>query len=118
MVQEIDNISHAGLTYCSLIPTTIGKDQTTDGIVEYETETQLDQGLATENEVFIPSNYPVTLKIKDGYFKSDNPSLQILSQSLASVTFSLTPGIAPVTIQYKDENGDIVEKLYTEYIND
>lgn len=118
MVQEYDNIGHPGLAYCSLITTTVGKDQSEESIIKYETETELDRGAMTEDTVIWPANRPVTLAITNRYFKCDNSALKIISLNATQVVFSLTPGVGSVNIQYKDENGELVNKLYMEATND
>lgn len=122
LIQEYDAISTPGLVYYSLKPTTVSKEVAAKNegkpvyVERYEKEEVaiVEEPIQTyerNSTIQIGANVPITLKTKDGYFKSSNKNIKIQTRTTDSVTFYIPFGIPEVTVEIK-EKGDIIQKTY------
>lgn len=108
LIQEMDNISTAGITYYSLRETTISKPTiAAQEVVEEPYNVTPSVKTFPEihhNFVEIGPNVPLTIKTIDGYFNSTNRNIKIIHHTATEVTFSIPFGVSETTISYKENN--------------
>lgn len=114
LVQEYDNYTNVGVTYYSLTPTTVSKE-------ELEKREEQEPIIETVEEIEVPveTQYQIVpnqiyeLATEDGYFKSSSNLVKVTSRTSSLVKFSIPFGVSSVTITVK-QNGELVELTYTE----
>lgn len=103
LVKEYDNISHPGICYYSLEATTVGKYETGGtGIIEEKEDYQEEEITHLQYKY----NEPITVSTVEGYFKSNESRINIISHTATSVVFSVPYGIPSVTITTKYSAGE------------
>ena len=102
MVEEFDNISSAGVDYYTVSVTTVSKNL--EGNVEEKNDTFDTQDIDWHNK-------EITLITENGYFKTTNSNIKIISRKKDQVVFSIPFGIEEVTIETK-EKGEVVYTTY------
>jgi hypothetical protein len=100
MVQEKDNFSLSGVTYYSLVPTTISKNTASNTIVNEKHNLEIP--VLVEKTKFLP-NHKVVFETQNGYFKCDK-KVQIHSLTEEEVIFSIPNGIQECNIQVQENN--------------
>lgn len=118
LIQEKDDISTNGITYYSLRETTINKQElnkTNSNIVPNQSVITL---MPSENpiqtpsgEILIGAGSTITLNTEQGYFRTNNPLVQISTMSATTVTFIIPYGISSLEVKTK-ESGEIVTRKY------
>ena len=124
-IQEFDSISTKGITYYSLFPTTMSKDniklnennknsyiEKADNNSLYVNEIPME---LVDNIKQISSGVPITIKTINGYFKSNNRNINIQKHTNNEVTFTIPYGVSELTIQtkgVKDSGEEIIETIY------
>lgn len=118
VVDEYDAISDEGITYYSLMPTTMSKeiikaneDKTVFIEEHVEPELELIQDSPSTSAVEIAPNSKITVTTEDGYFKISNKAAKILKYTSTEIVFQPPFGVEEVTIQYK-QNGQVLERIY------
>ena len=102
LVEEFDNISSAGVDYYTVSVTTVSKNL--EGNVEEKNDTFDTQDIDWHNK-------EITLITENGYFKTTNSNIKIISRKKDQVVFSIPFGIEEVTIETK-EKGEVVYTTY------
>lgn len=118
IVDEYDAISNPGITYYSLMPTTMSKEtieanRYRSTFVEFHEEPTLEVTYDKwdTDAVEITPNSQITINTEDGYFKVSNKAVQILKHTATEVIFQVPFGIENLEIQYK-ENDKVKERIY------
>ena len=99
LIQESDFISSPGITYYSVMPTTISKDN----FVANEDETNTN-GIVSYNQI-------INIPTEDGYFNYSNTNIVIVQRTKTNIQFYMPFGVSEVDISVK-ENGNIITKTY------
>ena len=102
MVQEYDNITTDGIAYCSLEPSTISKEVTTEAAYSNRVENQTNKLSKRTN---------IELITEDGHFKTNN-KVDIIKLTNSKVIFSVPFGIKELIVETK-QNGEVVSTVYT-----
>lgn len=115
MVQEYDSLSSAGVTYYSIIPTTMSKEHnqaltrnagsTASSAPQIITEAEKHLGYQ-----FISPNQEIVINTEDGYFDA-NGAVEIIEITEKEVKFKIRFGVVDLIVQYKD-NGAIQEMKF------
>lgn len=117
IVDEYDSISTQGITYYSLMPTTMSKEiieanQDKKVFLEnyIEPEWKITPSEVDDNVIKI-SNYQQTISIQteNGYFKTNSNSLNILKHTNTEICFTIPFGINNFTIERKENGNSIIE---------
>ena len=110
LVQEIDNISVPGISYCSLQPTTISiADKQEDKSFYIVTASQY-KNTSKENTNNIKYFYPNKEYIEtttDGYFITKNTNINIINRTADKVIFSIPFGIQEVNITTNKDGEEV-----------
>jgi len=115
-VQEMDNISTAGITYYTLKLGTMSKDKSgsaTTGVIEQPVIENPDiistpTYNPTTGKYKISAGIPITLSTENGYFLSSNKEVKSSNLSSTSVTFAIPFGVDEVTITTKSNGQNVV----------
>ena len=99
LIQESDFISSPGITYYSVMPTTISKDN----FVANEDETNTN-GIVSYNQI-------INIPTEDGYFNYSNTNIVIVQRTKTNIQFYMPFGVSEVDISVK-ENGKVITKTY------
>lgn len=118
VVDEYDAISDEGITYYSLMPTTMSKeiietnkDKSVYVEVHNEPVLEVPNDQWDTDAVEIAPNSKITINTEDGFFKVSNKAIQILRHTATEIIFQIPFGIENLEIQYK-ENGEVKERIY------
>lgn len=107
MVQEIDDISRPGLSYCTIVPSTLSKDEN-GNLVDRE---EISDPMITS--ATYKSNTPITVTTEEGYFESDD-SITVQSVTATSVTFVVPFGVSNVSYKVKENNAVVTKTIEVE----
>lgn len=111
LVQEYDNISTEGITYYSIIPSTVSQSIIADEkVIEKPAEVAVpsdDLGLE-EDIVYFPYNKTIYITTENGYFKAD-ADLNIIKHTVDQIGFQVPFGITKFTLEYQKEGEKIVK---------
>lgn len=114
MVDEFDSISTPGITYYSLLATTMSKteEEKDDIYVEKKEEKtlQLNPGDDAATE-YVTKGQLVELTTEEGFFKTSLVRLSVKKHSATSVSFEVPYGISSFDVQIK-QKGMIVIQHY------
>ncbi len=113
LIQEFDNYTHKGVTYYSITPTTMSKDEiearVDDKPVIEKAETIT---LDNDTEYKIIPNHIYEVATENGYFRTSCSVLENVSRTSNLVKFSIPFGVDVVEIEVKQQ-GEIVIITYT-----
>ena len=102
LVQEYDNITTDGIAYCSLEPSTISKEITTESTYNNMVETRTNKLSKRTN---------IELTTEDGHFKTNN-KVDIIKLTNSKIIFTVPFGIKELIVETK-QNGEVVSTVYT-----
>lgn len=118
VVDEYDALSDEGITYYSLMPTTMSKEvikANEDKSVFIEEHVEHELELPSDSQqtsaVEIAPNSKITITTEGGYFQASNKSIKVLKHTATEVVFQVPFGIEDLTIQYK-QNSEVLERIY------
>ena len=110
LVQEIDNISVPGISYCSLQPTTISIADKQEDKSFYIVKASQYKNTSKENTNNIKYFYPNKEYIEtttDGYFITKNTNINIINRTADKVIFSIPFGIQEVNITTNKDGEEV-----------
>lgn len=109
MVREKDDFDMNGITYYSLVATTISKDSTYQKEEDTELKPQIPDvvpfAARDEYKLFIPDS-EITLPTFEGYFTSESKAVKITKLSLKEVRFIIPFGIDEVKVYVRSNPND------------
>lgn len=111
LIQEYDNISTEGITYYSIIPSTVSSSTVENQeVIEKPAEVKIpsDDINAQENIVYFPNNKVISIATENGYFKA-NVDIEIITHTAEKVEFKVPFGITKFTLEYQQEGKKIVK---------
>lgn len=109
LVIEYDNISRPGVCYYSLESTTAGKNETGGtGIIQTKEDYSEEELRNSEYRY----NQEVVVNTLNGYFKTSDSHIKVISHTATEVKFTVPYGITSLQIEYKDTTG-IQKREYT-----
>ena len=122
IVNEYDSISTPGITYYSLMPSTVSKEviaeneqKNQDVFVEKYVESTLKvpeaEKIVEDNIIEYAPNMQLSLNTEGSYFKPSVNSLKILKRSATNIVFEVPFGISEFTVDYS-EKGAIKTQVY------
>lgn len=114
IVVEYDNISTEGITYYSLEPSSVSKDETGSIVLldEYiESDFLVVEPTFINDTWYIPPAAKITVATENGYFKPNINSLKTLNHKENEVEVEVPFGVEEFTIKVK-QNGLVVENRY------
>lgn len=114
IVDEYDAISDEGITYYSLMPTTMSKEVIADHasdpvfVEEYkEPVFVLASDSSSTSAVEIAPGSTHTVTTENGYFKTSNTSIKVLQRNHTQVSFQVPYGVSEFTIETKNNNASV-----------
>lgn len=120
LVQEVDNLSTAGIDYYSLVQTTMAKvkDGTSgefipqsDGTIEdknYLTPTFITEATLIDGIYYIAPNQDITITTEQGFFQTNNSQINIKKHTATQVIFTIPFGVTEaIEISFKENNEEV-----------
>lgn len=113
LIQEYDNISTEGITYYSIIPSTISSSTVENQeVIEKPADVDIpsDDLSLEENIVYFPYNKTIYITTENGYFKVD-ADVKIIKHTADQVGFQVPFGITKFNLEYQKE-GEKISKVF------
>ena len=113
LIQEYDNISTEGITYYSIIPSTVSSSTVENQeVIEKPADVDIpsDDLSLEENIVYFPHNKTIYITTENGYFKVDS-DVKIIKHTADQVGFQVPFGITKFNLEYQKE-GEKISKVF------
>lgn len=118
-INEFDAISTNGITYYSLVPTSVSKEVTDIGAtVEKAEVVELDNEklIKEKTHIEVSPNSIITLPTEGGYFDFNNKNIKIVSRTTNQVQFKLPFGVSEAIVSIKKKG--LVVHLQCKVVNE